>query len=117
LDIINTVSSVETAHFLRTNQNDSFLEIILLGGSVATYRLYTKCDHCNERHPLPFGFSMERTIRGEGNLIEIFENRRPPKSVISIIKNRINCPNTGNELHQADLGKIFLVPTGNDISK
>jgi hypothetical protein len=79
---------------------------------MATYRLYTICNHCGQRHPLPFGFSMDKSIVKEGSVIDIFKNRRPPKSIISIIKNRAICPNTGHEFHQADPSKMFIVPTG-----
>jgi hypothetical protein len=83
---------------------------------VATYRLYTNCEHCNQRHPLPFGFSTDRLIPEEGSIIDIFKDRRPPKSIISIIKNRTKCPITGNELHQPDPNKIFITPTENNKS-
>lgn len=80
---------------------------------MATYRLYATCDHCDKRHPLPFGFCLEQMIVNEGSLTDIFRNRRPPKSIIEIMKNQTKCPNTGNKLNQTNPSTIFIVPTGN----
>jgi hypothetical protein len=57
---------------------------------------------------------MDRSIPEEGSLIDIFKNNKPPKSIVSIIKNQTKCPTTGNVLHQPDPNKIFIVPTGNN---
>jgi hypothetical protein len=79
---------------------------------LATYRIYSKCEYCDDKHPLPFGFSMDRKVPEERSISEIFKEKRLPKSIISIIQNRLECPNTGNELQQSDPNKLFIVPTG-----
>ena len=79
---------------------------------MATYRLYTKCEYCDQRHPLPFGFSMDRLMQEEGCLIDIFKKQKPPKAIISIINNRSTCPNTGKVVHKSDPNRIYIVPTG-----
>ena len=83
---------------------------------MATYRIYAECEHCQKRHPLPFGFSMDKLIPEETSISEIFKDDRPPKSIISIIQYHKKCPNTGNEVQLTDFRNIYIVPTGNNNS-
>jgi hypothetical protein len=83
---------------------------------VATYRLYTECEYCDQRHPLPFGICMNLIIPEERSINDIFNRKRPPDDIISIIKNRTICPNTDKNFFQSDPDKIFMIPTRQIVS-
>lgn len=79
---------------------------------MATYRLYAKCEYCNEGHPLPFAISIDLRIRSGKSVGEIFNGKRLPDDIVSIINNKTQCSNSGNFFIQTDYNNVFFAPTG-----
>ncbi len=79
---------------------------------MATYRLYTNCDFCEEGHPFPFAISLEIEYTNKRSVGNIYMGEKPPGDIVSIMRNRIQCSNSGNFFVQNDKNQVYLVPTG-----
>jgi hypothetical protein len=79
---------------------------------VATYRLFSNCDFCEDGHPFPFAVSLQIESAKKLNVGDIFSGKKLPTDIASIINNRIRCSNSGNHFVQDDVTKIYLIPTG-----
>jgi len=79
---------------------------------VATYRLYTNCNFCEEGHPFPFAISLEIEYTNMRSVGDIYMGKKPPGDIVSIMRNRIQCSKSGEFFVQNDKNQVYLVPTG-----
>ena len=77
---------------------------------MVTYRLFVKCEYCEENHPLPFAVSKDDIPPGKKSIAEIYVDKKIPDDISSIISIRVQCPKTGEFFVQKDYKKIFMIP-------
>ncbi len=79
---------------------------------MATYRLYANCDFCEEGHPFPFAVSLEIEYTNKRSVGDIYMGNKLPGDIVSIMRNRIQCSESGKFFVQDDKNQVYLVPTG-----
>lgn len=79
---------------------------------MASYRLFSNCDFCEEGHPLPFAVSLEIDSTNNRSVGDIYMGNKLPDDIVSIMRNTIQCSNSGKFFVQDDENQIYLIPTG-----
>jgi hypothetical protein len=78
---------------------------------VATFRLFARCQFCDEGHPFPFAISLPLESSNNGCVGEIYNGKQTPRDIVNIVKNKVACTSVDKYFVQEDLNQVFLVQT------
>lgn len=74
------------------------------------YDVYVICSECLDVHRMSTGITLEDGPKEKQSIASAYAEKRPPSDIVTLLKNGLQCPETGKTFVQEDINQIFLVP-------
>ena len=74
------------------------------------YDVYVICSECLDVHLMSTGITLEDGPKERQSIASAYAGKRPPPDIVTLLKNDLQCPETGRAFVQEDINQIFLVP-------
>ena len=74
------------------------------------YDVYVFCDECNDSHDMSFCISLDNGPTERESIENLYAGKEVPSYFVTLLNNKVQCPNTQRMFLQKDNNQIFLVP-------
>jgi len=73
------------------------------------YDVYVFCDECNDSHNMSFCISLDDGPAEKESIENLYAGKEVPSYFATLLKNKVQCPNTQRMFLRKDNNQIFLV--------
>ncbi len=73
------------------------------------YMMHVFCNECSVPHPAGLVIEREELLAPDQSIGDIYDGRKVPEQIVTMLHNHFQCPNTGNLYTQEDNRQVFLV--------
>jgi hypothetical protein len=77
---------------------------------MGNYDVYVFCNHCGDVHLVAKGISIINGPNEKQSIGDAYVGKHIPEHISVLIRNEIQCPETGRRFVQEDDQQFFLVP-------
>ena len=81
---------------------------------MAQYDIYVFCHNCSDSHQMGMRIRLDGGPTHKDSIGNLYAGSTVPPNLASLLRNAVQCPNTGQMFVGEDHNHVFLVPGGDE---